>query len=112
MSRITKVEGTFSVETENGSTLTLRVIGHGPKAGDSIHDLGPYVGRLVREELHKLADPIVSSEAELEVARLKTQIAVLAKANDDLKTKTAAKPIAPSHYTGPAKTVTRKKVPT
>ena len=57
MSRITKVEGSVRVTTESGGSFRLDVTGHGLRGNGSIHDLGPYVGRLVADELRKvLAD--------------------------------------------------------
>jgi len=54
MARITKVEGTVRVFTESGGSFTLTVVGHGMRSDGSITDLGPYVGRLVSDELRKV----------------------------------------------------------
>ena len=64
MSRVAKVEGSIKVLTESGGSMVLHITGHGMSGSKSIYDLGPYVGRLVREELQR----ILADEPEPEPA--------------------------------------------
>ena len=57
MARVSKVEGTVRVFTESGGSFALTVTGHGMQGSNTVHDLGPYVGKLIADELRKvLAD--------------------------------------------------------
>lgn len=63
MGRVAKVEGGIKVFTDSGGSFSLSVSGHGMKDGQSILELGPYVGKLITTELLKVLDDMPKAPA-------------------------------------------------
>lgn len=82
MAGLAKVTGTVNVLTDTGASFTISITGHGPKDG-TLHDLGPYVAKLLTQEVAKIVSPPPKQDGEN--ARLVLALEDSRKVNDGLQ---------------------------